>query len=50
MSGRPRFRQPPWLSEYPLAGKTLVIHADQGLGDTIQFARYAPRRRAPAPR
>lgn len=26
-----------------LAGRTLVIEAEQGLGDTIQFSRFAPR-------
>jgi hypothetical protein len=25
-----------------LAGKTIVLHAEQGLGDTIHFIRYAP--------
>ena len=27
----------------PLAGTTLLVHAEQGLGDTFQFVRYLPR-------
>src|SRR5262249_42198845 len=26
----------------PLQGKTILVYAEQGLGDTIQFIRYAP--------
>ena len=39
---RPRnFRAPLWRGE-PLEGKTILLHAEQGLGDTIQFARFVP--------
>jgi len=34
------FAQPRWNGE-PLAGKLILLHAEQGLGDTIQFVRYA---------
>ncbi|HEY3637868.1 MAG TPA: tetratricopeptide repeat protein [Rhizomicrobium sp.] len=33
--------QPVWSGAEPLAGKTLFVHAEQGLGDTIQFCRFA---------
>ena len=36
------FPQPLWLGNYPLQGKTILLHAEQGLGDTLQFCRYVP--------
>ncbi|MGA7809180.1 tetratricopeptide repeat protein, partial [Bradyrhizobium sp.] len=38
----PTFSQPKWLGEEPIAGKTILVHVDEGLGDAIQFARYVP--------
>jgi tetratricopeptide (TPR) repeat protein len=38
----PEFSQPMWLGEQPIDGKTILIHVDEGLGDTIQFVRYVP--------
>ena len=32
---------PEWDGE-PLRGRTIVLHAEQGFGDALQFARYAP--------
>lgn len=34
------FGERPWLGDAPLAGKTLLVHSEQGLGDTLQFVRY----------
>jgi hypothetical protein len=40
-SGRlPAFSQPRWQGEN-FAGRTLLLHAEQGLGDTLQFVRFA---------
>ncbi|HVW53469.1 MAG TPA: tetratricopeptide repeat-containing glycosyltransferase family protein [Trinickia sp.] len=35
------FDAPLWLGDTPLDGKTILLHAEQGLGDTLQFCRYA---------
>ncbi|MGJ7914682.1 tetratricopeptide repeat protein [Massilia sp. LXY-6] len=37
---RREFPQPLWLGREDLAGKTILLHAEQGLGDTLQFCRY----------
>ena len=39
-SPKRNFPQPLWLGEQPLKDKTILLHAEQGVGDTIQFLRY----------
>ncbi len=41
------YSQPLWRGE-PIPGKTLLICAEQGFGDVIQFARFTPQARARA--
>jgi hypothetical protein len=41
-SRRRQLRAPLWLGDAPVTGKTILLHAEQGFGDTIQFIRYAP--------
>jgi hypothetical protein len=39
---RRQFQAPLWLGDAPVSGKTILLHAEQGMGDTVQFIRYAP--------
>ena len=38
-NGKRSFSQALWLGSDEIAGKTILLHAEQGLGDTIQFCR-----------
>jgi tetratricopeptide (TPR) repeat protein len=39
---RRSFPQPLWLGDEDVAGKTVLLHGEQGFGDAIQFCRYVP--------
>jgi tetratricopeptide (TPR) repeat protein len=39
--GNRAFAEPLWLGKEDISNKTLFVHWEQGLGDTIQFFRYA---------
>ncbi len=41
-SAQLRSPKPLWLGKENLAGKTVLLWAEQGFGDTIQFMRYVP--------
>ena len=36
-----QFEVPQWTGREDIHGKTLLIHCEQGLGDIVQFSRYA---------
>jgi tetratricopeptide (TPR) repeat protein len=38
----PNFIQPPWLGDRSIDGKTVLLFADEGIGDCFQFVRYVP--------
>jgi tetratricopeptide (TPR) repeat protein len=40
--GKRNFSRPLWIGSNEIAGKIVLLHAEQGLGDTIQFSRYVP--------
>ena len=39
---QPKLSKVMWLGQEAIEGKTILVHADEGLGDTIQFVRYVP--------
>ncbi|WP_315775662.1 MULTISPECIES: tetratricopeptide repeat protein [unclassified Bradyrhizobium] len=41
-AGMPRFDAPEWQGE-PLEGRTLLLFAEYGIGDALQFVRYVDR-------
>jgi hypothetical protein len=41
MGAERNFPRPLWLGEQSLAGKRLLLHSEGGLGDALQFCRYA---------
>jgi len=38
----PKFQASLWLGNVSIKDKTLLVHSEQGLGDSIQFCRYLP--------
>ena len=41
-SPRRNFSAPLWLGKENLSGKTILLHSEQGFGDSLQFCRYIP--------
>jgi tetratricopeptide (TPR) repeat protein len=41
LKNKRNFARPLWTGKDSLAGKTILLHSEQGLGDTLHFCRYA---------
>src|SRR5580704_18227186 len=50
MNDRRAFSQALWVGSDEIASNTILLRAEQGLGDTMQFSRYNPRVVAPGAR
>lgn len=37
------YPQPEWTGELAITGKRILLYAEQGLGDTLQFVRFIPQ-------
>jgi hypothetical protein len=42
-AGKRNFLQPLWLGDTDIKNKTILLHAEQGLGDTLFACRYIPK-------
>jgi tetratricopeptide (TPR) repeat protein len=38
----PKLPQPVWLGDSSIEGTTILLYGDEGIGDTLHFARYIP--------